>query len=132
MTHWNDMINRTAVLRVENVAFANQGIYSASYVGDSPLQGAWMRLIVRGLLDSDREKHTHTHTAIFQLHERHILPLELYYLIGDLTKHRGRYNGGDSLHKIHATISQPRNIKAIFKKKKLVLGSHRIHPVHSR
>uniref|UniRef100_A0A3B4UKX1 Tyrosine kinase with immunoglobulin-like and EGF-like domains 1 n=1 Tax=Seriola dumerili TaxID=41447 RepID=A0A3B4UKX1_SERDU len=27
--------------------FANQGIYSASYVGDSPLQGAWMRLIVR-------------------------------------------------------------------------------------
>ncbi|XP_039984349.1 tyrosine-protein kinase receptor Tie-1 isoform X3 [Xiphias gladius] len=47
MTHWNDMINRTAVLTVENAAFANQGIYSASYVGDSPLQGAWMRLIVR-------------------------------------------------------------------------------------
>ncbi|XP_044056085.1 tyrosine-protein kinase receptor Tie-1 isoform X2 [Siniperca chuatsi] len=47
MTHWNDMINRTAVLTVENVAFANQGIYSASYVGDSPLQGTWMRLIVR-------------------------------------------------------------------------------------
>lgn len=54
MTHWNDMINRTAVLTVENAAFANQGIYSASYVGDSPLQGAWMRLIVRGLLDSER------------------------------------------------------------------------------
>uniref|UniRef100_A0A8D3CD04 Tyrosine-protein kinase receptor Tie-1 n=1 Tax=Scophthalmus maximus TaxID=52904 RepID=A0A8D3CD04_SCOMX len=47
MTHWNDMINRTAVLSVENAAFANQGIYSASYVGDSPLHGAWMRLIVR-------------------------------------------------------------------------------------
>ncbi|XP_029356920.1 tyrosine-protein kinase receptor Tie-1 isoform X3 [Echeneis naucrates] len=47
MTHWNDMNNRTAVLTVENAAFANQGIYSASYVGDSPLQGAWMRLIVR-------------------------------------------------------------------------------------
>nr|XP_046246831.1 tyrosine-protein kinase receptor Tie-1 isoform X6 [Scatophagus argus] len=47
MTHWNDMINSTAVLTVENVVFANQGIYSASYVGDSPLQGAWMRLIVR-------------------------------------------------------------------------------------
>ncbi|KAG7514181.1 tyrosine-protein kinase receptor Tie-1 isoform X2 [Solea senegalensis] len=47
MTHWNDVINRTAVLTVENAAFANQGIYSASYVGDSPLQGAWMRLIVR-------------------------------------------------------------------------------------
>lgn len=58
MTHWNDMINYTAVLTVENVAFANQGIYSASYVGDSPLQGAWMRLIVRGLLDSDRRTHT--------------------------------------------------------------------------
>ncbi|XP_034439136.1 tyrosine-protein kinase receptor Tie-1 isoform X1 [Hippoglossus hippoglossus] len=47
MTHWNDMINRTAVLTVEDAAFANQGIYSASYVGDSPLHGAWMRLIVR-------------------------------------------------------------------------------------
>ncbi|XP_049911449.1 tyrosine-protein kinase receptor Tie-1 isoform X2 [Epinephelus moara] len=47
MTHWIDVINRTAVLTVENAAFANQGIYSASYVGDSPLQGAWMRLIVR-------------------------------------------------------------------------------------
>ncbi|XP_034003402.1 tyrosine-protein kinase receptor Tie-1 isoform X6 [Trematomus bernacchii] len=47
MTHWNDMINRTAVLTLENTGFVNQGIYSASYVGDSPLQGAWMRLIVR-------------------------------------------------------------------------------------
>ncbi|XP_062252184.1 tyrosine-protein kinase receptor Tie-1 isoform X3 [Platichthys flesus] len=47
MTHWNDVMNRTAVLTVENAAFANQGIYSASYVGDSPLYGAWMRLIVR-------------------------------------------------------------------------------------
>ncbi|XP_034065995.1 tyrosine-protein kinase receptor Tie-1 isoform X3 [Gymnodraco acuticeps] len=47
MTHWNDMINRTAILTLESTAFDNQGIYSASYVGDSPLQGAWMRLIVR-------------------------------------------------------------------------------------
>ncbi|XP_068446087.1 tyrosine-protein kinase receptor Tie-1 isoform X2 [Clinocottus analis] len=47
MTHWNEVVNRTAVLSVENAAFANQGIYSASYVGDIPLQGAWMRLIVR-------------------------------------------------------------------------------------
>ncbi|XP_057697940.1 tyrosine-protein kinase receptor Tie-1 isoform X2 [Corythoichthys intestinalis] len=47
MTHWNDMVNRTAVLTIENAASANQGIYSASYVGDSPLNGAWMRLIVR-------------------------------------------------------------------------------------
>ncbi|XP_005457174.1 tyrosine-protein kinase receptor Tie-1 isoform X2 [Oreochromis niloticus] len=48
MTHWNDMINKTAELTVENVKLDNQGIYSASYVGDSPLKGAWMRLIVRG------------------------------------------------------------------------------------
>ncbi|KAM6921273.1 tyrosine-protein kinase receptor Tie-1 isoform 2-T2 [Xenentodon cancila] len=47
MTHWSDLTNKTAVLTVENAAFANQGIYSASYVGDSPIHGAWMRLIVR-------------------------------------------------------------------------------------
>lgn len=51
MTHWNDMVNGTAVLTVEDVKTSNQGIYSASYVGDSPLNGAWMRLIVRGSLD---------------------------------------------------------------------------------
>lgn len=66
MTHWNDMVNHTAVLTVEDAAFANQGIYSASYVGDIPLHGAWMRLIVRGLLDPDihtfRHTHTHPHT----------------------------------------------------------------------
>lgn len=49
MTHWNEVINRTATLTVENATLANQGIYSASYFGDSPLNGAWMRLIVRGL-----------------------------------------------------------------------------------
>ncbi|CAG11565.1 unnamed protein product, partial [Tetraodon nigroviridis] len=48
MTHWNEMVNRTAVLTLENVAIANRGIYSASYMGDTPLHGAWMRLIVRG------------------------------------------------------------------------------------
>ncbi|XP_041862493.1 tyrosine-protein kinase receptor Tie-1 isoform X2 [Melanotaenia boesemani] len=47
MTHWIDVVNSTAVLMVENVDLANEGIYSASYVGDSPLKGAWMRLIVR-------------------------------------------------------------------------------------
>ncbi|XP_027146246.1 tyrosine-protein kinase receptor Tie-1 isoform X2 [Larimichthys crocea] len=47
MTHWNDMVNRTVVLTVENAAYANQGIYSASYVGGSPFEGSWMRLIVR-------------------------------------------------------------------------------------
>lgn len=53
MTHWNEMVNGTAVLAVENATIANQGIYSASYMGDSPLNGAWMRLIVRGLLEAD-------------------------------------------------------------------------------
>ena len=68
MTHWNDMINRTAVLTVENAAFANQGIYSASYVGDSPLHGAWMRLIVRGLSEGGQtHTHTHTHRASLQI-----------------------------------------------------------------
>ncbi|XP_029004197.1 tyrosine-protein kinase receptor Tie-1 isoform X2 [Betta splendens] len=47
MTHWTEMSDDTAVMKVENVTLANQGIYSASYVGDSPLHGAWMRLIVR-------------------------------------------------------------------------------------
>uniref|UniRef100_A0AAX7UJR1 receptor protein-tyrosine kinase n=1 Tax=Astatotilapia calliptera TaxID=8154 RepID=A0AAX7UJR1_ASTCA len=32
----------------ESTYLDNQGIYSASYVGDTPLNGAWMRLIVRG------------------------------------------------------------------------------------
>lgn len=53
MTHWTDMINHTAVLTVDDIKAEKQGIYSASYVGDSPLNGAWMRLIVRGLSDHD-------------------------------------------------------------------------------
>lgn len=67
MTHWTDMINSTAVLTLENAAFANQGIYSASYVGATPLHGAWMRLIVRGLLDPDIHtlRNRNTHTAIY-------------------------------------------------------------------
>ncbi|XP_063357491.1 tyrosine-protein kinase receptor Tie-1 isoform X1 [Pelmatolapia mariae] len=48
MTHWIDMFNETVELTVENVKLDNQGIYSASYVGDTPIKGAWMRLIVRG------------------------------------------------------------------------------------
>ncbi|KAL4635000.1 tyrosine-protein kinase receptor Tie-1 isoform X1 [Arapaima gigas] len=51
MTHWNDVINKTAILTVENVSKENEGIYSASYVGDSPLYGAYMRLIVRACRD---------------------------------------------------------------------------------
>ncbi|XP_071260734.1 tyrosine-protein kinase receptor Tie-1-like isoform X3 [Salvelinus alpinus] len=46
-THWGDVSNSTAVLTMEDVAKANEGIYSASFVGDSPINGAWMRLIVR-------------------------------------------------------------------------------------
>uniref|UniRef100_A0A674MW75 Tyrosine-protein kinase receptor Tie-1 n=1 Tax=Takifugu rubripes TaxID=31033 RepID=A0A674MW75_TAKRU len=53
MTHWNEMVNSTAVLTVENTTIANQGIYSASYMGDTPLHGAWMRLIVRGWCEAD-------------------------------------------------------------------------------
>nr|XP_046157096.1 tyrosine-protein kinase receptor Tie-1-like isoform X2 [Oncorhynchus gorbuscha] len=47
MTHWGDVSNSTTVVTLENVARANEGIYSASFVGDSPINGAWMRLIVR-------------------------------------------------------------------------------------
>lgn len=51
MTHWNEMVNGTAVLTLEKVSTVNQGIYSASYMGDTPLYGSWMRLIVRGLFE---------------------------------------------------------------------------------
>ncbi|XP_060775989.1 tyrosine-protein kinase receptor Tie-1 [Neoarius graeffei] len=47
MTNWGDVENRTAVLTINNVMPSNAGIYSASYVGDSPIYGAWMHLIVR-------------------------------------------------------------------------------------
>ncbi|XP_071010816.1 tyrosine-protein kinase receptor Tie-1 isoform X7 [Oncorhynchus clarkii lewisi] len=47
MTHWGDVSNSTTVVTLENVARANEGIYSACFVGDSPINGAWMRLIVR-------------------------------------------------------------------------------------
>ncbi|KAK2835220.1 hypothetical protein Q5P01_015704 [Channa striata] len=47
-THWNDMINDTTVMILRNVTWTDQGIYSACYMGDSALYGAWMRLIVRG------------------------------------------------------------------------------------
>uniref|UniRef100_A0A3B5LHA8 Ig-like domain-containing protein n=1 Tax=Xiphophorus couchianus TaxID=32473 RepID=A0A3B5LHA8_9TELE len=45
ITHWIEVTNSTATLTVENATLANQGIYSASYFADSPLHGAWMRLI---------------------------------------------------------------------------------------
>ncbi|KAG9277285.1 tyrosine-protein kinase receptor Tie-1 isoform X1 [Astyanax mexicanus] len=47
MTHWGDVDNQTAVLTLNNIDQSNAGIYSASYVGDSPLFAAMMRLIIR-------------------------------------------------------------------------------------
>ncbi|XP_045061381.1 tyrosine-protein kinase receptor Tie-1-like isoform X5 [Coregonus clupeaformis] len=47
MTHWGDVSNSTTVLTLEDVSNVNEGIYSAGFVGDSPINGAWMRLIVR-------------------------------------------------------------------------------------
>ncbi|XP_066520208.1 tyrosine-protein kinase receptor Tie-1 isoform X2 [Hoplias malabaricus] len=47
MTHWVDVNNNTAVLKINNVEPSNAGIYSANYVGESPIYGAWMQLIVR-------------------------------------------------------------------------------------
>lgn len=69
MTHWNEMVNSTAVLTVENTTIANQGIYSASYMGDTPLHGAWMRLIVRGWCEADigtvKQAQNLSHVLIF-------------------------------------------------------------------
>lgn len=48
MTNWGDFENRTAVLTIKNVVRNNAGIYSATYVGDSPIYGTWVHLIVRG------------------------------------------------------------------------------------
>lgn len=50
MTNWGDVENRTAVLTINDVKQSNAGIYSACYVGDSPINGAWMHLIVRGIV----------------------------------------------------------------------------------
>ncbi|XP_030647156.1 tyrosine-protein kinase receptor Tie-1 [Chanos chanos] len=47
VTHSDDVTNMTAVLTLTNVNQDHTGVYSASYIGDSPLYGAMMRLIVR-------------------------------------------------------------------------------------
>lgn len=69
MTHWNEMVNSTAVLTVDNTTIAKQGIYSASYMGDTPLHGAWMRLIVRGWCEADtgtvKQAQNLSHVLIF-------------------------------------------------------------------
>lgn len=63
------MVNSTAVLTVEKTTIANQGIYSASYMGDTPLHGAWMRLIVRGWCEADigtvKQAQNLSHVLIF-------------------------------------------------------------------
>lgn len=52
MTPIADVENRTAVLDLKKVDESYAGIYSASYVGDSALFSAWMRLIIRGIIFS--------------------------------------------------------------------------------
>ncbi|XP_057194776.1 tyrosine-protein kinase receptor Tie-1 isoform X2 [Triplophysa rosa] len=47
MTPSADVQNHTAVLDLEKVDKSHAGIYSARYVGESPLFSAWMRLIIR-------------------------------------------------------------------------------------
>uniref|UniRef100_A0A673MGW0 Tyrosine-protein kinase receptor Tie-1 n=1 Tax=Sinocyclocheilus rhinocerous TaxID=307959 RepID=A0A673MGW0_9TELE len=47
MTPIADVQNRTAVLDLMKVDESHTGIYSVSYVGDSALYSAWIRLIVR-------------------------------------------------------------------------------------
>ncbi|XP_073707415.1 tyrosine-protein kinase receptor Tie-1 isoform X2 [Garra rufa] len=47
MTPIADVQNRTAVLDLGKVDESHAGIYSASYVGDSALFSAWIRLIIR-------------------------------------------------------------------------------------
>lgn len=92
MTHWNDVLNRTATLTVENAAFANQGIYSASYVGDSPLHGAWMRLIVRGWCDSYMHKwHFHENKCL-QPHIYRRKEMQLLRKLVDLIKVYWKYD----------------------------------------
>lgn len=48
MTPIADVQNHTAVLDLIKVDESHTGIYSVSYVGDSALFSAWIRLIVRG------------------------------------------------------------------------------------
>ena len=60
MIHSNEVTNNTATLTLQNVGPSNAGIYSASYVGDSPIQGAWMRLIVRGMTEDMVLRHSYT------------------------------------------------------------------------
>uniref|UniRef100_A0A3B3SL89 Tyrosine-protein kinase receptor Tie-1 n=1 Tax=Paramormyrops kingsleyae TaxID=1676925 RepID=A0A3B3SL89_9TELE len=48
-THWTEFTNNTATLLIEGLTKGHEGVYSANYMGDSPLYGTYMRLIVRGM-----------------------------------------------------------------------------------
>ncbi|XP_048832608.1 tyrosine-protein kinase receptor Tie-1 isoform X2 [Brienomyrus brachyistius] len=50
-THWTEFMNNTATLQIENLTKSLEGVYSANYMGDSPLYGTYMRLIVRACRD---------------------------------------------------------------------------------
>lgn len=47
-THWTEFTNNTATLLIKGLTKGDEGVYSANYMGDSPLYGTYMRLIVRG------------------------------------------------------------------------------------
>ncbi|KAJ8376269.1 hypothetical protein SKAU_G00068490 [Synaphobranchus kaupii] len=50
-THWGEFTNNTAVMTLHNLVQNHAGFYSGCYMGDSPIYGAWMRLIVRACPD---------------------------------------------------------------------------------
>ncbi|XP_036377294.1 tyrosine-protein kinase receptor Tie-1 [Megalops cyprinoides] len=50
-TDKGELSNNTAVMTLENLTQSHAGIYSACFMGDSPIYGAWMRVIVRACSD---------------------------------------------------------------------------------
>ncbi|KAG7487648.1 hypothetical protein MATL_G00025820 [Megalops atlanticus] len=50
-TDKGELSNNTAVMTLENLTQSQAGIYSACFMGDSPIYGAWMRVIVRACPD---------------------------------------------------------------------------------
>ncbi|XP_029473959.1 tyrosine-protein kinase receptor Tie-1 isoform X3 [Rhinatrema bivittatum] len=47
-TYKKDIVDRVVTLSIPNVSLSKTGVYSAGFMGDSPLVGAFFRLIVRG------------------------------------------------------------------------------------
>ncbi|MBN3316135.1 TIE1 kinase, partial [Atractosteus spatula] len=52
ITHSADITNGTAVLKVDEVKLSDSGVYSACYMGDSPLSSVYFRLIVRACAEN--------------------------------------------------------------------------------